>query len=275
MPSLLLYLAPFAALVIVPLGLRLLGAPPFARRAIGPVALLLAASFWVEQGPLAAALCAPYALFTLWLAARALRRGRLPLEERCHQAALLHLAAGGMAMVLARLGIRFPGYTEPLILLTAIHFHYGGFALCLFAAQIVRAVSGRLPQAVLRITAGAAMVGMPVLTIGIGVSRWLEGAAGLLLAADVAVLAGLGLFVAPLRFTLPAASAVLSMALAAIYARGAFRQRFEAPFPEMAFVHGMAAALGFTLVGLLCWITLTRPNSSPSPSPPGPRPPAG
>jgi len=52
--------------------------------------------------------------------------------------ARIDLAVGGAWLVASRLGMRPMGIQEPIVLLTAVHFHYAGFATATIAAATLR-----------------------------------------------------------------------------------------------------------------------------------------
>ena len=56
------------------------------------------------------------------------------------EAGLLYLSVGGIWLVLFRLGETPLALGEPIILLTAVHFHYAGFAASVLAGATGRAL---------------------------------------------------------------------------------------------------------------------------------------
>ena len=57
-------------------------------------------------------------------------------------AGLVYLAVGGVWTVIARAGLRPLGFPDLIVLLTAVHFHYAGFALPVLAGLVARASGG-------------------------------------------------------------------------------------------------------------------------------------
>src|SRR5262249_26528248 len=98
-----------------------------------PGALLLLPSFARNPGPIAGSLALPWLLITVLVALfgllRLLSHWRGQVEEWAIDAGLLYLAVGGGWLILSRLGARPLDFGEPIILLTAGHFHYAGLAL--------------------------------------------------------------------------------------------------------------------------------------------------
>jgi hypothetical protein len=143
----------FAPLVVVPLGLEL------SRRLTGvrdrvdlvrllqiPATLAVTIAFWLPPGRTAAILSA------LWLLQCVLTGGQRLLEcrrqERTAASMILNIAyadlvLGAAWLVFSRAGFRPMGFQEPIILLTAVHFHYSGFATALIATATLREFESR------------------------------------------------------------------------------------------------------------------------------------
>lgn len=269
--------APLTLVVVVPLGLALCDVSGIRRRLLWPAALLGASSFFLEQGWLAAALSGPWLLFTGWVAAEAVLgfwRRRGSLEEVAVQAAMVYLAIGGVWLVISRAGLRPLGFGDGMVLLSSMHFHHAGFAACVFTGMTGRALTARADSAWFRWPACAVVTGTPALAMGISLSRWIEIAAAFWLAAGVTVIAGLTLamaFLAPLPrtaqlcFAFTAASTVVSMSLAGMYALSEFSGAYWVPTPQMATTHGVANAAGMGLAGLTGWL-IVRPKPRPLPT---------
>jgi hypothetical protein len=143
------------ALVVVPLGLNLVNRRAHAalfpnaaartlRYALLPAALLLAAAQWSSAGPYAAALAVPWLIVTALVALAGLgiawksRRG--PLPEFVAACGLMFLVIGGGWALADRAGIRPLGFDPAIVLLTAVHFHYAGFALPILAGLAIDAL---------------------------------------------------------------------------------------------------------------------------------------
>src|SRR6185436_11885684 len=127
-----------APVAVVPLALALVQDPgePAGlrrlRRRLHPVAAAAAVvSFGFEAGPLAAALAAGWLAFTGLMAVEGLRRlstkGFGPANLAI-AGALVYVPIGGGWLLLSRLGAQPMGFLEPIVLLTAVHFHYAAFA---------------------------------------------------------------------------------------------------------------------------------------------------
>ncbi len=272
MPGLMDLLFLLAAWAIVPLGLTVLPdlGPIRAARRLQPVAAALAtASFFVPKGPAAAGLTVPWLVLDGLLALGAL----LVLKSVLRSARGLLLAAamgfpvvGGVHLVASRLGHPLAGFPEPIVLLTAIHFHYTAFA-----APILASLAGRCRPALL---CGLGIVGgTPLLAAGFLFSPTLKVAGVGVLSASVVGLA-LGQLALAARLpdrrarillTLSSLAAIAGMALAAVYEHGFATGRTWISIPRMTWTHGMLNGAGFSLLGLLAW----RPPREQSGTPAG------
>jgi hypothetical protein len=263
--EILFLLAPVA---VVPLALRLTAAPADATRALEAArrlqpwgALAVVASFLVPRGRLAAALAMAWLVVTSLVALHGCQRLRAPARKTAEVAigaGCLMLPIGGGWLVLSRLGRGALGFEEPLILLTAVHFHYAAYATLVLVGNAGRALGeGRA----YRLIAGGAMSGPPLLAAGITFSPPLE-----VLAAAVIVLAVSGLgaltLVRIVPHSPPVARALLivsslsafgGMACALAYAVGEFTGFGIISLGQMARIHGPLNALGFVLAGLVGW----------------------
>ena len=271
----------FAPLVIVPLGMelaRVIGndTPPlrFARR-VQPVAAALAiAALWLPPGRRAACLACAWMIVCLSMTVGALvdlsslakpqpNGGIGPAGQRVIVAiAQLDLAVGGAWFVASRLGLRPMGIQEPIGLLTAVHFHFAGFATAMIAAALLRFAQPRGEQPWLHWLV-AVVVGMPlVVAAGFVISPWLKMGAGIVFSVSVAGLAvvlrscakRLELRTARVLFHVASASVFAGMVLSSAYAIADFRGSDVLPIPQMARTHGILNAVGFCLPALLGWL---------------------
>lgn len=263
-----------APLAVVPLALRLAARPgeaatralAAARRLQPWAALAVVASFLVRRGPAAAALAFPWLLVTLMVALhgwQCLRRNAWRPAELAIDAGCLMLPVGGGWLVLSRLGVAAFGFEEPIVLLTAVHFHYAAFATLVLAGLAGRGpAEGRL----YRLIVGGAIAGPPLLATGITLSPLLEVVAATGLALALSGLAVLTLVrIVPrlsgaARLLLAASSISLlgGMACALAYALGEFMGIGLISLGQMARIHGPLNALGFALCGLLGWVLAPR-----------------
>ena len=172
--------------------------------------------------------------------------------------AKIDLAVGGAWFVASRLGMRPIGIQEPIGLLTAVHFHFAGFATALIAAAALRTAGARGERWLKRLV--AFVVGMPiVVAAGFVISPAMRMIAAVGFAVGVA---GLAVFLrswgrraqnstARLLLQVAAAAVFAGMVLAAVYAITVLRGSDVLPVPQMARTHGVLNAVGFCMCGLL------------------------
>jgi hypothetical protein len=262
----LLVLAP---LVIVPVGLVVAGRTDdqtgtFVR--LGAAALTVPALL-ADRGGGAGVLALPWLAVAVSLAVgAALRWRRRPDFDPAalaRLASLVYLTVGATWLVASRLGLEPVGIGEPIVELTAVHFHFAGFAAALLAARTYEVAASVTPRWA---AAGALLTiaAPPIVAIGfttgsapaqiggallLSTGVWIVAA--LTLAAVIPVTAGTG---AKALLGVSALSVGAPMVLAVFWAAG---QHFDVPaldVPAMARIHGTLNAFGFSLVGLLGWV---------------------
>ena len=136
----------FAVLVVAPLPLALVASADelstpwplrVARAVCGPAAYFVAASMLLPPGDLAALLTLPWLAFTALVAlsglTRLLAHRFSSAAEICLAAGLLYLPVGGIWLTLSRYGASPLGFGDTIVLLTAVHFHYAGYAVPVLA----------------------------------------------------------------------------------------------------------------------------------------------
>lgn len=125
-------------------------------------AAMLAISLVGAAGPVAGLLAGPWAASAVITAfgrlAPAARRGprRDGVASVGRDAAAAFLVVGAVAAVLSRLGVRPFGFSEPIVLLTAVHFHVAGFVLMTVAVR-----AGERSPAARRVAIPLLLVGIP------------------------------------------------------------------------------------------------------------------
>jgi hypothetical protein len=270
-------------LVIVPLGLELcarsapMGITPLIRSAHRfqlPAALCATASFWLHRGTGATILALPWFAFGCFLGFNGLMsllRGEFrKLRAACIIVSLLYLPIGCAWLVASRLGLSPMGFQEPIVLLTAVHFHFAGFAAPLLAFAAGTAVEKKtvLLRRIFKVFASGVLAGPGLLAAGFVIGPHLKLAMALLVAGSEV---GLSLFflagvramrprLAQVFVTVSAASVLLAMVLACFWAIGEFPLQPFVHLDEMARFHGTANAFGFVLCGLVGW-TLAAPHT--------------
>jgi hypothetical protein len=151
---------------------------------------------------------------------------------------------------------------EPIGLLTAVHFHYAGFATATIAGAMLQFAALRQERRWLQWLV-AVVIGMPfVVAVGFVISPQLKLGAAAMFSASVAGLAvvlrssakRLQSGTARLLFHVASVSVFAGMVLSAAYAVADFRGSDVLPIPQMARTHGILNAVGFCLPALLGWL---------------------
>ena len=279
MAEVILIAAPF---LIVPLGLWHLdreGVAGTGLRRQGLVyfaswcsAILLAISLLLPTGTWAGLLAIPWMLFTYILAGIGLvhffRHVRSLNEQLCYSAALVYVAVGGTWAMVSRSGIQVMDFEPTIVLLTAVHFHYAGFALPLLSGLAIRTMTR---HHLARLMILLIIVGIPLVGVGIAGDPLVEIIAVGILTAGCVGLALVQLGIA-LRCSLEPArglllvsslSLLLGMLLAVIYGIGEYRGEQLLGIPLMIPLHGIANSAGFSLAGLYGWRVLRRSAALP------------
>jgi hypothetical protein len=270
----------FAPLVIVPLGMelaRLMGAWGRLDSVAGTLqpfgAALAVVAFLMAPGRAAAAAASGWMMVCLLLAGaglielfycfRSYLRSEADWGVRAALAiAKMDLAVGGAWMMASRLGMRPMGIQEPIGLLTAVHFHFAGFATATIAAATLRFAKLRHQDRYLKYVVGMVAIMPLVVAAGFVISPVVKMGAALGFSASVAALA---IFVraagrkvqnthAHVLLQISAGAVFVGMIFAAAYAVGDFAGSEVLTIPQMARTHGIFNAVGFCLPGLLGWI---------------------
>jgi hypothetical protein len=275
----------FAALVLVPLAFelfdeendvsgaaRLLG---WARQLQLPAAGALLLACWLAPGPAAAVAALPWVALTGALAAagflRVKSRGlRRALDRLCADAALMFSAIGGAWTLADRAGYQPLQFDAAIVGLTAVHFHYAGLLLPLFAGLVQRELwfSRFASRAAVGVVLGVPAVALGITTTQLGWGVAIEAGTGSGLA-----LAGMAVAILQVRIATEArrpmftramlgvagVALFFSMVLAALYAARAFAAPFPwLGIPQMRMLHGTANAFGFGLCGVIAWRQMKR-----------------
>ena len=174
----------------------------------------------------------------------------------------IDLVVGGAWLVASRFGMRPMGIQEPIGLLTAVHFHFAGFATAMIAAATLRFAQIRDGARWMRRLTGM-VIGMPfVVAAGFVISARLKVAAAILFSISVAGLAvclrayaeKIGSAEARRMLQIAAATVFAGMVLSGTYAIADFMGHDSLIIPQMARTHGILNAVGFCLPGLLGWL---------------------
>ncbi|HJY87138.1 MAG TPA: YndJ family transporter [Candidatus Acidoferrales bacterium] len=265
-----------AALAIVPLGLDLSAqldgtAPPrlehWAALAQPGAALLVMASFFFPPGRVSVSCGSAWLLLCALLGwcgfLRLLRGAFAQLDSACTVLALVYIAVGGAWFAASRAALSPLDFEEPIVLLTAVHFHYAGFAAPLLAratGRALRGLSSPARRAFQLLTVGV-LAGPALLAGAFVIGPRARLAAGLfLVASQFGLGASIGLAsyrvssrLARMLLRLSSLSLAFGMCLAFLWAWGEYPGQPLLNLAQMARWHGVPNAFGFTLSGLLGW----------------------
>ena len=270
--DLLFLLAPW---VVVPLALSLVPVAQdnwFSRISAGgvryllfPGAALTTVSFFLPDGRLAGTLsclwliaCAALALNGL---DRLVRTRLKSFPEFCFSVGEGYALVGALWVLASRTGLQPVGFHEPIVLLTAVHFHYAGLMAAVLAG--LAASTARVSR-LLRIGLSCAVFGPGLLGLAFLIGPKLKLAAvGLMVIGECGIAAGtfrIGLANAAGiggRLLLVGSACVLfGMALAAIWAGGEYPLHAFVNLEQMARYHGVLNSIGFGLCTLVGWTLL-------------------
>ena len=247
--------------------------PPSAKRSVlkwisFAAAALATISFFLPTGILAASFASAWLLVCAFFAQRGLRRLRRhrahSFSQLCFGVGEAYLIVGGTWLVASRLGLNPVGFQEPIVLLTAVHFHFAGF----LSAVLAGLTHERLRETRWSRPLGMALTGA-VVGPGLLALAFLVGPKVKLAAVILIVLGQVGLAAGMIRVALskvnPVARALLlfssgcivaGMALAASWALGEYPLQSFVELGRMERVHGTLNAIGFGICGLIGWSSL-------------------
>jgi len=169
-----------------------------------------------------------------------------------------YLVVGAAWLVADRLQLAPVGISAPFVQLTAVHFHYAGFASATLVSSAWRWSSTS------RIAAGATILTVaapPMVAIGFTYIGLLQIVGAVLLTAGLWLLAWFTLRhvvpavdpVAGVLLSISSVAVLMPMALAVQWAVGTNFATPALSIPQMAQVHGVLNAVGFTLAGVIGW----------------------
>ena len=232
-------------------------------------AVLFGASVWSKSFAIWAALpwlglCFQRALKKLqqWGASRSFEETRV-----AEVAAFLYLPVGGIWAVFDQCQFQPLGFSQIIVLLTGVHFHYAGFALPRLTGLWLSRAKKKMS---FRLAAWGVIVGVPLVAIGITTSQlnmpaWIEVVAVSILAWSAfvvslgqlhwAVTAKMSILCRVL-FGLGGVALAFGMGLATIYGWRSVYPVGWATIPAMYAIHGTLNSLGFCLPGFIGWKVL-------------------
>lgn len=274
----------FAVFIIIPLALNLISSPnrygyyPHSYRILVrsyPFTSFLAGiSFLYTPGLYMALFAAPWLIFTFIAAfnglIRLLPRGIHHIEETCIEIGLLYLSIGGIWLFLSRSGVPVFGFSDDIVVLTAIHFHFISLTALINAGMVGRMLkkSNRQIWGLYQIAAIGTIISPAFVAVGIVYAPVIERIAALSMAFSLIIIA-----LVTLRYLLPiidislakillgiaSVSVMVAMLYAIGYAFGRITGAWVLTIPQMILVHGSLNAFGF--LSLIAW-KLIAPQSN-------------
>jgi hypothetical protein len=255
--------------VVVPLGADLVRGAGVSRSSavrdwgLFTAASLTTASFFLDNRTVAAWFASAWVAVCAGFAADGLRRfvnaGRKSFTQFCFAAGEGYLFVAGVWLIASRAGLQLLAFREPIVLLTAVHFHFAGFASAVLAGLTYERLrrskwKAALEPALLAVVCGPAILGLAFL-----LGPKVKLAAALLIAlgqfglAAGMISAGMARKNAGGRWLLLVAggSVGAGMLLAAVWAMGEYPLQPFVNIRQMAQFHGVLNAVGFVVCGLL------------------------
>jgi hypothetical protein len=260
--------------IVVPLGADLLRSAGTSKNsAVRDWALIAAAalttvSFFLDNRTAAAWFASAWLLVCAAFAGDGLRRfwvaGTKSFAQFCFAAGEGYLLVAGMWLVASRAGAQLLAFHEPIVLLTAVHFHFAGFASAVLAGLTDEAFAGFRGRRFLRAALLSVVLGPGLLGLAFLLGPKVKLAGALLIALGQLGLAGgmvrIGIVARNSigRWLLFVASASVSagMILAAVWAVGEYPLQAFVNIRQMAELHGVLNAVGFVVCGLVGWRVL-------------------
>lgn len=234
--------------------------------------LLVLLSYLFDQGVVAATLCLAWLGVTGLIALYGFDRLRdqelrRPAELALN-AGLVYLPIGAMWLIASRGGIQPMGFGDTIVTLTAVHFHFAGFAAPILAGLAGRVLpTGARLHTAFAISASSIVIGTPLVAAGITASPIIALVGAVIIAAGLFGLSSLVLFwVVPrlkglgvrILLVISSVSALPAMVLACVYAYSIVFHLLLVDIPQMAMTHGLLNSFGFALCGLVAWSAAER-----------------
>lgn len=245
------------------------------RWSLFPGAALATVSFFLRGTRAAGTLVCVWLIVALALAFDGLERlVRTRLEsfqEFCFAIGEGYALVGALWLLASRLGLQPVGFREPIVLLTAVHFHYAGLIAAILAGLAASETGAPRYTLALRAALTCAVLGPGLLGLAFLVGPKLK-----LAAVGVMMIGECGLGLATFRVGWSAtrraggrlllagsACVIFGMVLAGIWAIGEYPLHAFVNLEQMARYHGVLNSLGFGLCSLVGW-TLLRRKTQPA-----------
>jgi hypothetical protein len=260
--------------IVVPLGADMLRGVEVSKNSAVrdwvPIAAasLTTVSFFLDNRTAAAWFASSWLLVCASFAGDGLRRfliaGRNSFTQFCFAVGEGYLVVAGIWLVASRAGVQLLAFREPIVLLTAVHFHFAGFASAVLAGLLDKAFAGQKGRRVLRAALLAAVLGPGILGLAFLLGPKFKLVAALLIALGQLGVAGGMVRVGILaknrlgRWLLFVASGSVAagMIFAAVWALAEYPLQAFVNIRQMAEFHGVLNAVGFVVCGLVGWSLL-------------------
>jgi hypothetical protein len=232
-------------------------------------ALLTTASFFLDNRTVAAWFASSWLLVCAGFAGDGLRRlvtsGMRSFTQFCFAAGEGYLLVAGAWLVASRAGWQLLAFREPIVLLTAVHFHFAGFASAVLAGLTYERFRASKWKATLQLAVLAVVCGPAILGLAFLLGPKVKLVAALLIALGQLGLAGGMLRTAIVAKTsvgrwllfVAGASVAAGMFLAAVWAIGEYPLQAFVNIRQMAEFHGVLNSVGFVVCGMIGWRVLT------------------
>jgi YndJ-like protein len=229
-------------------------------------------SFLYPVGITAAILCVYWLLICLCIAWGGINRlftfRAESFPQFCVAVAECYIAVGGIWLVMSRAGLHPAGFQEPIVLLTAVHFHFAGFLSSIFAGLTYDQLQTTKWAKPRRIILLGTLLGPGLLGISFLISPKLK-----LIAVILIVIGQCGLAAGMARISttiargassvllmLAAASVAIAMIYAAKWALGEYPLQPMTDLSHMERIHGVLNSIGFSAIGLVGWLKFRTKN---------------
>jgi len=235
-----------------------------------PGAALGTISFFLREGRIAGAFTWLWLVVAAALAVdgldRIIRTRLQSFHEFCFGVGEGYALVGALWLLASRLGMQPVGFHEPIVLLTAVHFHYAGLMGAVLAGLAASEDDGARASLALRAALSCAVLGPGLLGLAFLAGPKLKLAAvGLMMIGECGI--AVGTFRVGLRgmtetggrlLLVGSASVIAGMALAAVWAVGEYPLHAFVNLAQMARYHGVLNSMGFGLCSLVGWTFLRR-----------------
>ena len=257
----------FGMVVVVPMALvlndRLQGKSRIPLWVPVTATVVAAASFVVDEGAVAAAMCVPWVAVGAALGIEKLGHPRTLVARLVFLLPHAYLVFGAGWLVISRYGRRPMGFDSMIVELTAVHFHYAGFVAPVIIA-LTRSEHARA-RGPLLVALWMALVASPLTALGFVYSPTIGAVGAVTFMAALWMWSAIVLVGVVRRLggkerilmAVAAASVLVSMALAAVYAIGVAAGETWIDIPTMARTHGVLNALGLSFCGAAAWLLVS------------------